>query len=142
MKTTRETWRTVPSLPEYEASSWGRVRLKTYTASMPNGGTRTYGGVAWYGTWEPIQRRFIFMYNGKTYKVARVVCEAFKGPPPPGQPYCLHRDEDSRNNRPSNLKWGTQKENMNYPGFIAACKARTGVNSTAHKGKLRKMGLI
>jgi hypothetical protein len=29
----------------------------------------------------------------------------------------MHVDEDSRNNKPTNLKWGTQKQNLNFPGF-------------------------
>jgi len=31
----------------------------------------------------------------------------------------MHDNEDSSDNRPINLKWGTQKANLNYPGFIA-----------------------
>ncbi len=58
-----------------------------------------------------------------------MVCEAFHGPQPANKPIVMHLDEDSHNNKPGNLKWGTMKENMNAPGFIASCKQRTGENS-------------
>lgn len=76
------------------------------------------------------------MYRGKTYKVHRLVCEAFNGPPPFQGAVCMHLDEDYRNNRPDNLAWGTQKENLNAPGFIAYCRSRTGENSPTAKGRL------
>lgn len=74
------------------------------------------------GVWEPKQRRYTIIYKGKTYRVAKLICEAFHGPS--NGLYCLHIDENSRNNMPSNLKWGTQKENLNAPGFIEYCKRR------------------
>lgn len=103
---------------------------------MPRGGMRTYGGEPTRGQWDG--DRFVYPLRGKTYKVARLVCEAFNGQPPAGRQYCLHVDEDSRNNRPSNLTWGTQKENLNAPGFIAYCKSRTGEASPAVKGRLAR----
>ena len=102
---------------------------------MPNGGVRTYGGKPWPGVWEPAEGRYILMYKGKTYRVARLVCEAFHGPPPLGKPFCLHDDEDSRNNKPGNLLWGTQKENLNAPGFLAYCRSRTGEDNPFMKGR-------
>lgn len=47
----------------------------------------------------------------------------------------MHMDENSRNNVPSNLKWGTQKENLSAPGFIEYCRSRTGDNSPIAKAK-------
>jgi hypothetical protein len=47
----------------------------------------------------------------------------------------MHLDENSKNNRPENLAWGTQKENLNAPGFIEYCKGRTGKNNPYIKGK-------
>lgn len=52
-------------------------------------------------------------------KVHRAVCEAFHGPAPEGKPYVLHKDGDAVNNLPSNLEWGTQKENLNHPVYLA-----------------------
>jgi hypothetical protein len=110
--------------------------IAPYTATLPRGGVRQYGGVPVGGAWDG--KRYIYCFGGKTYKLARLVCEAFNGPPPEGRDVCMHLDEDSRNNRPSNLAWGTQRENLNAPGFIAYCRARTGENSPAVKGKRKR----
>ena len=128
-----EEWHEVPSLPEYEASSWGRIRRVPFVGSMPHGGFRIYGGKVWRGVWDG--KRYIFLFRGKTRKVARMVCEAFNGPAPDDKPNCLHEDENSRNNRPGNLRWGTQKENLNAPGFLEYCRGRTGENSPYVKGR-------
>lgn len=113
-----EVWKISPTLPEYEVSSWGRIRRKPYTAPMPHGGTRTYGGKAWYGCNNTLNRRMTFRFRGKTYKVHQLICEAFNGPKPDNCEVCMHLDEDYTNNRPENLAWGTHKENLNAPGYI------------------------
>ncbi len=118
-----EDWRSIPSLPEYEASSYGRVRRRQYVAAMPRGGERRYGGKAWPGSWDG--KRFVFVFRGKTYRVAPLICEAFHGPKPAPALVCKHGDENSRNNWPDNLSWGTQKENLNAPGFLENCRARS-----------------
>lgn len=110
--TTTEEWRLVPSLPEYEASSWGRVRRIEYYGPMPHGGLRKYGGVAWVGTWAKKEGRFTMNFRGKTYRIARMVCEAFHGPAPFPDAIAMHKDEDARHNREDNLRWSTQKENL------------------------------
>lgn len=107
-----------------------------YQAEMPHGGTRWYGGVPRRGVWT--EGYWQYFWKGKTYRCSRLICEAFHGRAPARKPFCLHRDENARNNRPSNLYWGTQKENLNAPGFIAYCKSRTGVNSTHAKARARK----
>lgn len=118
-----EEWRAIPSLPEYEASSLGRIRRVPWVGFMPSGAARKYGGKAWFGSWDPKSKRFVFMYRRKTYRVAPKVCEAFNGLAPDGH-VCMHLDEDSRNNKPTNLAWGTQQENLRAPGFVAHCRAR------------------
>ena len=133
-----EQWNEIPSLPEYEASSWGRVRRKVYTKEMPHGGVREYGGKAHFGAFDARARRFQFVFRQKTYRVHRVVCEAFHGPAPFEGAVVMHLDEDSTNNRPENLCWGTQKQNLNAPGFIDYCRSRTGESSPVIKGTKRK----
>jgi hypothetical protein len=132
---TTEEWRTSPSLPEYEVSSWGRVRRKTYLKDLPNGGQREYGGKEHIGQ-DSGEGRMIFVFRGKTYKVHQLVCEAFNGPRQ-GAQVCMHLDEDYRNNRPENLRWGSQKENLNAPKFLAYCRSRLGDESPVKKGKLK-----
>lgn len=130
-----EQWRIVPSVPGLMVSSLGRYMVVPYTAPQPNGGVRQYGGTPSYG--QDAGGRMILVIKGKSYKVHRLVCEAFNGAPEPGQ-VCMHLDEDHRNNRPENLKWGTQKENLNAPGFISYCKSRIGDDSPYRKGKAAK----
>ena len=128
-----EVWRVVPSHPDLLASSLGRIMVLPHIVS--NGCVpRQYGGHPTYGQWDG--GRFVYARRGhKTLKVSRLVCEAFNGTAPLGKPVCMHLDEDARNNNPENLSWGTQKENLNAPGFIAYCRGRTGNNSPAIKGR-------
>ena len=128
---TKEIWRLVPSLSGVLASSQGRLMVIPFVGQMPNGGKRLYGGHPTKGQWDGC--RFIYVHKGKTYKVHRLVCEAFHGSPSDRHLVCMHMDENPSNNRPENLKWGTQKENLNAPGFIAYCKSRTGENSPTSK---------
>lgn len=47
----------------------------------------------------------------KSYSVHRLVAEAFI-PNPDNKPQVLHWDDNPLNNNVSNLRWGTQKDNM------------------------------
>ena len=120
-----EEWRVVPSCPQVEASSWGRIRRKDHIGIMPHGGSRAYTSEPTYGTVRRAHKTAAHSYRGYIYrgignvKVHRMVCEAFHGPAPHGKPYVLHLDEDAHNNRPENLKWGTQKENLSMPRIKA-----------------------
>lgn len=114
---TGEVWRVVPSHPQYLASSEGRIMVAPYLGEMPHGGMRHYGGQPHFGVWSKIDSRFIVVYKGKSHKVHQLVCEAFHGPRPFDGAVVMHMDENPANNRPSNLSWGTQKENLNAPGF-------------------------
>lgn len=99
-------------------------------------GPKQYGGHPTHGQWDGA--RYIYVRKNRTLKVARLVCEAFNGPAPDGKPVCMHLDEDSRNNKPTNLAWGTQKENLNMPKFLTYCHGRTGENSPTYKGRLKE----
>lgn len=107
---------------------------------MPRGGTRTYRPKPTTGSVtrsRPSDRRaYRNVYNRKfgNIKVHRAVCEAFHGPCPEGME-TLHIDEDALNNRADNLEWGTRRQNLNAPGFIAYCKTRTGENHPRNKTK-------
>lgn len=128
---TTTVWAEVPSYPGILVSSEGEVMVKPYPVATGNGGVRMAGGTITRGQWDG--SRYIYPRRGhKTAKVHRLVCEAFNGPPQPGQ-VCMHLNEDARDNRAANLAWGTQKENLNAPGFIAYCKTRTGDNHPRKK---------
>lgn len=92
---------------------------------MPNGGSRWYGGYESYGTWREDTSRFMFLFRGKNYKVANLVCEAFHGPKPFPSAVCMHLNEDSRVNTPENLAWGTQAQNLQAPKYLEWARKRT-----------------
>lgn len=144
MNTEDEVWMPVPSRPGLMASSWGRVVLPVREYKMPNGGVARTRPAPTYGTRTRASKTARHQYMGLVsryfgnIKVHRMVCEAFHGPAPFAGAVVIHLDEDAANNLPGNLRWGTQKENLNMPGFIAYCRARTGENSPAVKGRKMK----
>ena len=136
-----EEWRIIPSFPRLEASSWGRVRPIPRVGRMPYGGTRQYNSEGTYGVTRRAKKNARHSYRGTTYpdignvKIHRLVCEAFHGPAPFPRAVVIHINEDAHDNRPGNLKWGTQKENLNSPGFLKYCCSRTGANSPTVKAR-------
>jgi HNH endonuclease len=130
-----EIWRDVPSVPGILVSSEGRLMYLPHREPMPKGGTRPYGGQPTFGIWNQSVGRFIAIIGGKSFKIHRLVAEAFHGPAPFEGAVVMHLDENSANNRPSNLRWGTQKENMNAEGYLAYCHSRTGDRSTISKSR-------
>lgn len=137
----KEIWRLIPSLPGVLASSHGRLMVVPYAALSGRADSlRQYGGDPTRGQWDGV--RYIYTLHGRTHKVARLVCEAFSGKPPFERAVAMHLDENSRNNNARNLKWGTQKENLNAPGFIEYCKGRTGPNSPTVKARAARNALL
>jgi len=127
-----EVWRGIPSQPELLASSHGRIMVIPWRSAGEGRGTNIpYGGIPTFGQWGGT--RYIYCRRGfKTMKVARLVCEAFHGPAPDDKPVCMHLDEDARNNRPENLRWGTQKENLNFPKITAYRKTPRHLRQYPH----------
>jgi hypothetical protein len=88
-----EIWRDVPSVPGILVSSEGRVMHVPYRGPLPNGGVRAYGGQPHFGVWAKDAGRFIIGIHGKSYKVHRLIAEAFHGPPPFDDAVAMHIDE-------------------------------------------------
>lgn len=124
-----EIWKPVPSLPGVHASDEGRILLAPRYAPLPNGGYRLYTPKPVDGVVTRATKTARHSYRGMyakfhgNIKVHRAVCEAFHGPPPFDGAVVIHIDENAHNNRPENLKWGTQKENLNMPKFMAWCRS-------------------
>ena len=143
-----EIWKPVASREGIEASNLGRILLPERTYVMPNGGWATTKPKPTYGHRTRANRTSRHFYMGLhnrafgSMKVHRLVCEAFHGPPPFERAVVLHLDEDATNNRAENLRWGTQKENLNMPGFKAYCRSRTGENNPRVKGDRKKLETI
>jgi hypothetical protein len=134
-----EIWKPVPSYPGLLASSEGRILLPPGYAPLPNGGYRTYLPEPTVGCERRAKVDASHVYLGTwvrkygNIKVHQAVCEAFHGPKPFEKAVVIHKDENARNNRPENLKWGTQKENLNAPGFKAYCRSRRGSDAPRAK---------
>lgn len=93
-----EIWRSIPNCG-YEASSLGRIR-RVGGEPLAQNVTRKYLAVKMY-----------FLDEPKMVYVHRLVCLAFNGVKPTGADCVRHLDGNELNNVPSNLRWGTRKEN-------------------------------
>lgn len=102
-------WRSLPWLDGFEISEngdarhTGPVRPGQRKDQRLTGGWKASGALSWYR---------VYRFNGLYFYAHRLVCEAFHGPAPDGKPNALHNDGDSRNNHFTNLRWGSQKDNI------------------------------
>ena len=141
-------WKPVPSYPGVLASNDGRVLLPPRYAPLPNSGYRIYAPSPTRGQIKRARKNARHFYLGvfsKFYgniKIHFAVCEAFHGQRPFENAVVIHIDEDATNNAPSNLRWGTQRENLNMPRFIEYCKSRVGENSPTVKAKRKHQFLV
>lgn len=114
---TTEEWRPVPSVPLLEASSEGRIRSIPYETSMPSGGIKinrmspTYG-ITVFNSKNYCRKQVVF--RRKTYRVHRLVAEAFLGILPENL-ITSHIDENALNNKVSNLEYISRQANHNKP---------------------------
>lgn len=106
---------------------------------QPYGGKRTYETKPTFGCITSANKGARHVYFGRyikgigNVKVHQAVCEAFHGPKPFPKAVVIHENECGLDNRPENLRWGTQKENLNMPSFKA-------YNRRTKKWAIRKDG--
>lgn len=81
-------------------------------------------------------------HSGKTHRVAVLVCEAFNGPKPFAEAVCMHLDEDCRNDRPENLAWGRQSENLNAPNYIQGARERESFKRKLTDSDCQRIGFM
>ena len=105
-----EEWRIIPSFPDYEASSEGRIRRIAVVRYGRKPGIIKACASKWNGYLSATLCR-----NGEhiTIRWHRVIAEAFI-PNPDNKPEVNHLDADKINNRPSNLQWVTHQENEDH----------------------------
>lgn len=99
-----EEWRGIVGFPDYEVSSFARVRRATP-------GYRTFAGRIMH-QWKSPNGYLCVGLGGKTASVHRLVCSAFHGEPPFERAEAAHNDGDKGNNSPGNLRWASRRENM------------------------------
>jgi hypothetical protein len=111
-------WRPIPSHPSHEASDGGKIRrIGARTLSRqhltPNG--------------------YLYARLGNaSVTVNRAVCEAFHGPAPTEAHQAAHNNGVRADNRASNLRWATRKQN--YQDQIAHGTSKRGTGH--HLAKL------
>ena len=144
-----EIWKPVPSEPGALASSEGRILLPPSYAPLHNGGFRAYfpkptlGQISRANKAAKHEYRLVMVKRTgdgppqAPRKAHQLVCEAVHGPKPFPEAVVIHLDEYALNNRPENLKWGTQKENLNMPKFKAWLSSPER-NDNIREAKLRK----
>ncbi|MEC5149167.1 HNH endonuclease [Cryobacterium sp. GrIS_2_6] len=98
-----ENWLPIPDFPGYEVSDLGRVR--SFMRSAPIIMRQQFTSTGGYG--------HVGLHNGTSHtrKVHSLVLLAFVGPLPKGM-VRRHLDGNVRNNALSNLRYGTQSENL------------------------------
>lgn len=103
-----EEWRTIEAFPDYEVSSFGVVRRRRSVRGSAKGRVLTphkdrdgYLCVYLVGGAARMTRR----------RIHRLVLDAFVGPRPSGM-VCAHADCNPANNRLDNLRWTTQRDNL------------------------------
>jgi hypothetical protein len=99
-------WRQIVGWP-YEVSDDGQVRRaaparNSYVGKVLRPNTDRYGY---------LYVRLSRSGQVKDFKVHRLVCWAFNGPPADDEDQVCHIDGDQTNNVPSNLTWGTAQAN-------------------------------
>lgn len=98
-----KVWKSVPGYPGIDASSDGEIRINATEHITKGGVAGAYRRVSIIIDQKTKQRRLVYVHD--------LVCRAFHGLPKKGQ-VVLHDDDDKLNCRPSNLKWGTQSDNI------------------------------
>jgi len=109
-----EVWASIPDFPWYEVSTLGRVRGKNRYRKTSNGQTRCYkGGVmrpSSNGKYGHLGVTLTNLQGSKRSLVHALVLLVFIGPRPEGF-QCRHLNGNASDNRLSNLRYGTPKEN-------------------------------
>jgi hypothetical protein len=103
-----EVWRDIPSAPNYQASSHGRIRSLWFINRV----ARLYRPKILRATVQRGREGLSISIAGCVHRrsVHRLVCEAFHGPQPAGKE-CAHNNGNARDNRPNNLRWASKTEN-------------------------------
>lgn len=141
MSNEQEEWRPVPSRPGIVASSLGRVH-RISDAGLARQGARsapTYGTLVRQrvGQNGEYVKRVVQWRGFGLLLVSRLVCEAFHGLSPFEGAVVMHLDDDSLNNRPENLKWATQWENLSTPSSKPRLDAARLENARVRWGSAR-----
>ena len=108
-----EKWKDIVGFEDcYSVSSFGRIYSKRSEKILKTGND-AYG--------YPRVTLRIGKFNKKTFKVHRLVAEAFIDNPKK-LPQVNHKDENKKNNKVGNLEWCTPFYNVNYGSRSEKCR--------------------
>lgn len=133
--------------PEFEVSSWGRVRsARRFVCRMSRSGAmhpmRVGGKILTPSLKKsgsrPVALRVTLSVSGvRLYRyVHRLVLEAFVGPAPEGTEGC-HFDGNPLNNNLSNLRWDTHASN-----YLDSVRHGTNASPPTHKGEAHHLATL
>ena len=112
---TTERWRSIPGWEGYyEVSDYGNVRSVDRTITRRDGQKRRFKGKQLAQATNRHGYPMVVLSRPgitKSMKVHRLVLSAFIGPPQESD-VCCHANGIRHDNRLTNLRWGTQSENM------------------------------
>lgn len=120
MEMSKEVWRPVPFAPEYEVSSFGRVK---------NEFGRILKGNIKHGY------HYVNIRSLRDYRVHRLVALVFI-PNPNNLPIVNHLDHNRLNNKVDNLEWCTQKDNVLYSAHLTSATMKGIKKSAETKRKI------
>lgn len=129
---TEETWKDIPDYEVlYAVSSFGRIRSydRLIDRSASGFGSYTLRGRIIKSRIDSDGYVLVDLNSGskkKTFKVHRLVAEAFI-PNPENLPHVDHSDGDRQNNRLTNLKWSSVKENLLNKHNVKQASGHRGV---------------
>lgn len=113
----QEIWKAIPSLPNYEASTYGRVR---HIAKEPRKLQENCNGRLYL----PVRK------NGRFVNIAvhRLIAETFIDNPL-NKPEINHIDGNKKNNNVENLEWCTRSENELHKSRVLGIKQIPPINN-------------
>jgi hypothetical protein len=109
-----EQWRDIPGYKGlYQVSDMGRVRSLSRWKRSRGGGRYWMVGRVLQLSKSQDYPQVQLCRGGKIQRaaIARLVLLAFVGPCPPEHQVCHYPDQNTKNNKLANLRWGTAKEN-------------------------------
>jgi len=113
----KEVWKPIKGFPDYEVSDLGRVKSlarRIFIESPRGDHYRTLRTRILKPTPSADYLAVILCRpeGNRAINVHRLVARAFLPKPKKGCTHVRHRDDDGNNNKATNLKWGSQKQNM------------------------------
>lgn len=137
----KEIWKLIPDIPNYEVSNLGRVRSWKRCGNSKIDINNTPKVLTTVQHPRTLAKKVSLYIEGvsKVYYIAHLVLMAFIGKRPQGK-QCQHVDGDNTNDNPLNLKWSTRSEILS--GRHKRLSSYRGVKHHASRQDSRKVRAI